>query len=248
MFTPENDLERSFIRAANEPGHRPNFLRELMDARIFIAVELSGALPAVGADKEMVLPQDMTARLRSWSQNGRSFLPFFTAPSRAHEIMKKDHAVAPEKTHELFQRYPDAQFVLNPGSEYSKEFLREEVARLLAGDFGDAVERFGIEGGTRMLLGQPAQYPSDLVAALSALFEHEPAITAAHLVQAAYGEGPPHLVIGLAAAENFDLLMQRLGPKMHAALPAEQLIDFVPTTAQPFEDYFRAATPFFKRR
>jgi hypothetical protein len=31
MFEPENDLERSLIRAVNDPAHRPDFLRKMFN-------------------------------------------------------------------------------------------------------------------------------------------------------------------------------------------------------------------------
>ena len=41
----------------------------------------------------------------------------------------------PERTRDLFARYPGAPFVLNPGSDYGKDFTPGEVQRLLAGEF-----------------------------------------------------------------------------------------------------------------
>jgi hypothetical protein len=197
MFEPENDLERSFVRAASEPAHRSDFFRALMDAQIFLALEFTGAPPVAESGGEMTLPKGTTLHLRSLTKGGQSFVPFFTAPVRARAIFKSDHIVAPEKTRDLFQRFPQAQFVVNPGSEYSKDFLRDEIARFLTGDFGAAFELVHVEEGTRLLLGQPAEYPHDVVAALSAAFEREPTIAAAHLGQAAYGDKPPNLVIAL---------------------------------------------------
>jgi hypothetical protein len=246
MFEPENDLERSFVRAANEPAHRPDFVRTLMDAEIFLALEFSGAPPVAGPDGQMTLPKGTTLTLRSLTKGNQSFVPFFSAPVRAHAIFKSDH-VAPEKTRDLFQRYPQAQFVLNPGSEYSKDFLREEVVRLLSGDFGVGFERVHVEEGTRLLIGQPAEYPDKLVAALSAAFEQEPSIAAAHLAQAAYGDKPSHLVIALDIGEDWDALMQRLGPRMRGLLPSTQVVDFVPLTGGGFESYSAPTHSLFSK-
>jgi len=248
MFEPENDLERSFVRAANEPAHRSNFFRALMDAQIFLALEFNGAPPVAEPGGEMTLPKGTTLHLRSLTKGGQSFVPFFSAPVRARAIFKSGHIVAPEKTRDLFQHFPQSQFVINPGSEYSKDFLRDEVARFLIGDFGAAFELVHVEEGTRLLLGQPAEYPHDVVLALSEAFEREPSITAAHLGQAAYGDKPPNLVIALDITGDWDALMQRLGPAMRTVLSSTQSVDFVPLTDGAFESYFRSNTqPFFRR-
>ena len=140
MFEPENDLERSLVRAANEPAHRADFFRELMDAQVFLALDFVGDPPVAGPDGEVTLPKGTTLNLRALKSGDEAFVPFFTAPSRARVIFKGEHVVVPEKTRDLFQRYPQAQFVLNPGWPVSKDFLRDEVARFMQGDFGAAHE------------------------------------------------------------------------------------------------------------
>lgn len=249
MFEPENDLERSFVRAANEPPHRPDFFRELMDAQIFLALDFAGAPPIAGPDGQMTLPKGTTLNLRALKSGDQAFLPFFTAPSRARAIFKNDHIVVPDTPRELFRRYPEAQFVLNPGWPLSKDFLRDEVARFLKGDFAPAIELVTAGEGTQILFAQPSPYPHDIVAGLSAVFQEEPAIATAYLAQIAHGGKPPHLAIAVDAAEDWDTLMQRLGPRMRTVLPPSQPIDFFPLSGGPLENNFRSQTqPFFKRR
>ena len=47
-------------------------------------------------------------------------------------VLRHSPVVAvPERTRDLFARYPGAPFVLNPGSDYGKDYTPGEVARLL---------------------------------------------------------------------------------------------------------------------
>jgi len=186
MFEPENDLERSLMRAASEPSHRAAFLRDLMDGEVFLALTASGSAPIAGPDGKMILPAGAKLELSSVRRGEEVFLPSFTAPARAHAIIPGDHVIAPDKTRDLFARYGDAQFVLNPGSDYGKEFPREEVDRLLRGDFGSDLEAVVVKKATQVLIGQPAHYPTEVVTALSAIFQDIPSVAAAYLCQVAY--------------------------------------------------------------
>jgi hypothetical protein len=249
MFEPENDLERSLMRATSEPSHRAAFLRDLMDGEIFLALLIaSGGAPIAGPDGKMVLSADAKLELSSVRRGEEVFLPFFTAPARAHAIIQGDHVIAPDKTRDLFARYPDAQFVLNPGSDYGKEFLREEVERLLRGDFGSDHEDVVVKKPTQVLIGQPAHYPTEVVTALTAIFQDKPSVDAAYLCQVAYPGEAPHLHVAVSATADWETVRQAMRPKLRAALPPDNVVDFAPLAGGAFEGYFRSETrPFFVR-
>src|SRR6201999_2600912 len=141
MFEPENDVGRLLVRAASEPSARAAFTRALMDAQIFLVLVPDGPLepPADGGVK---VPEGTRLSLRSATRGEVKLLPFFTSPLRARTWFKGEHIVAPDKTRDLFGRYGNAPFVLNPASDYGKEFTPEEVTRLLSGYFdnGDVTE------------------------------------------------------------------------------------------------------------
>jgi hypothetical protein len=190
MFEPENDIERMLMRAASEPAARPDFARALMDAEIFLAFDLGGAPIARAADGSLNLPEGATLTLRGISRGEESFAPFFTAPMRAHAVFKTDHVVAPDTTRDLFGRYPDASFVLNPGSDYGKELTPAEVKRLLAGQFDDGPQTTVIEEPEQVLLGHPKKIPDALIAALGKEFGAVPAIKGAWLMLAQRAHEP----------------------------------------------------------
>ena len=167
MFEPENDIERMLVRAAVEPAERPGFVRALMDAEIFLVLVADGGPIAPGPDGKVMIPEGTRLTVASAMRGEERLLPFFTAPSRARIWFKGDHIVAPERTRDLFGRYPDAPFVLNPGSDYGKDFTPAEVKRLLAGQFDDGPQTITIpEGGEQVLLGHPSEIPVDLIGSL----------------------------------------------------------------------------------
>src|SRR5690349_5365375 len=117
MFEPENDLERSLIRAVNEPAHRPDFLLRMLNAQTFVPLEIDGPRPPARPDGRVVLPPGAKLTFRTIRVGPLECLPFFSAASRARA---KNHArtvLAPMATRELFERYTGRHFMLNPGHE-----------------------------------------------------------------------------------------------------------------------------------
>jgi hypothetical protein len=119
-----------------------------------------------GPDGNTTIPEGTKLSLPSAMRGEESLIPFFSAPSRAKTWFTGDHLVAPDRARELFGRYPDAPFVLNPGSDYGKHFTPMEVRRLLAGVFDDGPLPITIQADQKVLLGHPREIPEALIAAL----------------------------------------------------------------------------------
>lgn len=167
MFEPENDIERMLVRASTHPSERRSFMRALLDAEIFLVLVPEGGHIVPGPDGNANIPPGTKLSMPSVTRGEDRLLPFFTRPSRARAWFEGDHIVTPDRTRDLFTRYPDAAFLLNPGSDYGKEFLPAEVKRLLAGELGEGVETITIAEGQELLLGHPREVPTDLIEALA---------------------------------------------------------------------------------
>jgi hypothetical protein len=165
MFEPENDIER-MLRASAEPAARPGFARALMDAEIFLVLISEDGQIVTGPDGKAVIPEGTRLTLASVVRGEEKLLPLFTAPSRAHSWFKGDHIVAPERTRDLFSRFPDAPYVLNPGSDYGRDFTPGEVQRMLAGLFDEGPQTRIAEAPEKVLLVHPGEIPEALIAAL----------------------------------------------------------------------------------
>ena len=166
MFEPENDIERLLMRASAEPAERPGFARALIDAQIFVVLVSDGGPIVPGPDGKVVIPEGTKLTLPNAMRGEERLIPFFTAPSRARAWFKDDHIVAPDRTRDLFARYPDLPFLLNPGSDYGKEFTPPEVKRLLAGQFDEGPRTIVTDKPQQVMLGHPKQIPFALTEAL----------------------------------------------------------------------------------
>ena len=164
MFEPENDIERLLMRASAEPAERLAFARAVMDAQIFVVLVSDGGPIVPGPDGQITIPAGTKLTLPSAMRGEERLIPFFTAPSRARTWFNGEHIVAPERTRDLFARYPDLPFLLNPGSDYGKEFTPPEVKRLLAGQFDEGPRTIVTDKPQQVMLGHPKQIPVALVA------------------------------------------------------------------------------------
>jgi hypothetical protein len=166
MFEPENDIERMLLRASAEPAARPGFARALMDAEIFLVLISEDGQIVTGPDGKAVIPEGTRLTLASVERGEEKLLPLFTAPSRAHSWFKGDHIVAPERTRDLFSRFLDAPYALNPGSDHGRDFTPGEVQRMLAGLFDEGPQTRITAAPEKVLLVHPGEIPEALIAAL----------------------------------------------------------------------------------
>jgi hypothetical protein len=139
MFEPENDLERSLIRAVNEPAHRPDFLLRMFNAQTYLAMVVEGGPLPASPDGRVVIPPGATVTPKTLHEGHQEYLQFFTSLSRARARGKGQFLIAPMVTRELFERHFGKHFMLNPGYEHAQKFSSDDVNRMLAGQFGAPV-------------------------------------------------------------------------------------------------------------
>jgi hypothetical protein len=183
MFEPENEIERLLVRAASDPFARAAFTRALMDAQIFLVMVPDGPVEQQ-PDGSVKVPEGTKLALPSATRGEVKLLPFFTSPSRARTWFKGEYIVVPDKTRDLFIRYSSAPFVLNPASDYGKEFTSDEVKRLLSGHFDDGPATEVIQKAEQVLLSHPDKVPTRLIAALGRELGALKSVRGAWLMQA----------------------------------------------------------------
>jgi hypothetical protein len=143
-----------------------------------------------------------------------------------------------------------SELILNPGSDYGKEFTREEIAGILDGSIWRS-NQFTVEKATKVLLGQPARYPQVLVEALSRLFAGKKEVQAAylaHFFNPAAGD-KPHTLIGIEATGNWDRLVAEAGMVAANVDVPDPPVDFLRMTGKAgVEDYFhKSCKPFYSK-
>jgi hypothetical protein len=244
MFEPENEIERMLMRAAQEPSERSAFAEALIDAEIIVALVPEGGRIAPGPDGKTTVPEGTRLSLPSVMRGEQRLLPFFTAPSRARAWFKGDHVATPDRTRDLFGRYPEAFFVLNPGSDYGKEFTPAEVKRLLAGHFEEGAETITLPVGEELLLGHPSDVPDELIAALSREFSAEKSIRGAWLMLAARAGHPDQTwMLGVDHAGSWSNVLAAINRAVAGQVLKGRPLDAVPLESSSLASTLRTGIP-----
>jgi len=218
VATGENELERLLKLAVTEPAHRPAFFRELLEATVLIL----GDSEQVQLGGDITLNADTPVNIQHWEkQDGGSIIPFFTSVEALQKAVEDEQPFIAMPARVLFEITQGADLFLNPKAEYGKEFYPEEVAMLLAtGGVSKPAERY-IDKDTQILLGQPEEYPSAMVDALTTLFSQRKPVRRAFLAlmhdQAV--DEKPNLLVGLEVdGEQGDIQMDVKNAFLHGRL------------------------------
>jgi SseB protein C-terminal domain len=110
---------------------------------------------------------------------------------------------------ELLKITRGARLILNPGSDFGKELLPEEVESIIDGSILRPRESYVVDRPTQVMLGQPARYPTELVEVLKRVFKRHDGVRAAflaHFVNPAK-DATAHTLIAIDAAGDWDRIV-----------------------------------------
>lgn len=244
----ENALEKSLRLAASEPAHRPEFCRLLLASTVFVL----GSSDQATEGKE-TLQAGAKIQIQNWAKSdGSPIIPFFSslgALQRAIEQQTKYMAL-PAKS--LFEMTRGSYLVLNPKSDYGKEFIPAEVEALLSDGVSNLPERRVITEATKVLMGQPANYPSAMVSSLTTLFSKHKNVKSAYLIlmHDTSRDKVPHLVVGIETEGHFEEAVRDAGVVASATSGKNESVDFIQIKygeAGVCEYMIKNVKPFYER-
>jgi hypothetical protein len=248
MFDPNNDLERSLVKASTDTSHRPQFYRDLLLSDIFVINEGGESLEI----EDGVAKQGGAIQLQSWQRDGENWTPMFSSLPRLQQSLQTEENYLRLNTKSFFEITRGSNVVLNPNLEYGKEFTTLEIASILDGSIFHAGQGYTVEKATQVLLGQPALYPTKLVESLSRLFRRLPMVKAAYLahIHDPARDEAPHTLIGIDAAGEWDRIVGDAGMVAGETMPANEIVDFVrvlPGDNGVSQYLVHETKPFYKR-
>jgi len=247
-FDPINDLERSLVKAATDPAHRPQFYRDFVGADIFVVQRG----PAPVAEEHRALSKGETLELITCEHEGKTVLPIFSSLPRLQVFIKKEACYLAMKASDFLQVTQGTTLMLNPGSDYGKEFTAKEVASILDGSLWKPSERWVVQKKTTVHIGQPASYPSELVTALSRYFQKTRQVKRAYLAHYFNPERDEkaHTLIAIEVSGDWDQVAAGAGIVANGVLVPDPPVDFTPITGEAgFKDYFRQGIkPFYEKK
>lgn len=244
-FFPENRLEALLMQAANDPGVRPEFYKELLAADLFVLI-----VPGDRPHGRYVAQEGDTLSIKGINVEGRKLIPIFTSERRLREYIEAQDNLAQLNGRVLLSMIAAQNdgAVLNPASSFGKEFTQQEVASLIDGSIFQAKQQV-LTKETKVLIGMPKEYPAKAVNALSSYFQGRPEVKKAYFAQIHMPDSgePPHLIFAIQVEGDFRPIASDLNLVFQDTLGTGQFADLIQLGQGHMDDYFKDQQPFFQR-
>ncbi len=249
MQTEQDTLENALRAAATVPAERPAFYRLLLESSIYV-IGSPDQLP----EGSTTLPAGASVQIQNWQKpDGAPVIPFFSSLAALQSAITSEqgYLLLPART--FLEMTLGATLVLNPKSDYGKEFFPDQVEALLADGVNKRPSQRVVAKETQVLLGQPREYPAAMVASLTALLVKHHNVKAAYLalMHDASTDDKPHLVIGIEADGDFAKVIREAGTVAGDTAPDGEPVDLVRVVRDEsgLSRYFIEQTkPFYERR
>lgn len=249
MNAPEDALAELLRVAAGDPGQRPEFYRALLDSTVFVIGRVEGDDSQGRAE----VPPGARLSLQNWQRpDGSPVIPFFSSLGAMKRAIQSEVHYLAVPARSLFEMTRGAALVLNPRSDHGKELLPSEIASLLQTGVIASPEQRVVPAATQVFLGQPREYPSILVSALTTLFSKHRNVKAAYLalMHDPSVDAKPHLVIGVEADGDFERVIRDAGAVVVEVAKEGDPVDFVRIEQgqRGLSEYLtRSTKPFYER-
>jgi len=129
----------------------------------------------------------------------------------------------------LLEMTIELKLILNPASPYSKEFLPSEIHALLETGMNSPLQSRVIQKETKILIGQPENYPTEMVSALTTLLAKYSEVKAAYLclMHNPSSGNTPSLVVGLEGKCNLTKVIKAADSVAADTVTKGDFVDFV---------------------
>ena len=200
----EKKLEELLIKAANEPAHRPEFYSALLKSTIYVIGDTGKNSTAAGQQN---LEAGSQINIQSWeTQDGKPVIPFFSSLETLQKSIDNELSYLALPANSFFEMTLGSTLFLNPKSDYGKEFTSNEVEQLLKNGLSQAATQRVVEEETKVLLGQPENYPTQMIDSLTQLLAKHSNVKKAYLAlmhDTSIDENP-HLIVGIEAEGDIE--------------------------------------------
>jgi hypothetical protein len=245
----ENKLEELLRIAADEPAHRPEFCSVLLQSTIFVLGD-TGERPTEHSEANLAAGSNI--RIQNWERpDGSPVIPFFSSLEVLSKSLDSENSYIELPVRSLFEMTMGATLFLNPKSDHGKEFFPQEVEQLLNNGISQIPSQRVVEKETKVLLGQPSNYPTKMVDSLTQLLVKHKEVEKAYiaLMHDRSVDEKPHLIVGLEGRGDLERAMREAGNVAGDTAPEGEAVDLL--IVKPEEvgvcQYLISTSPFYER-
>jgi hypothetical protein len=243
LFEPQNDLEKLLLRAAKDPGARPDFYRAFLNSELYVLGELVEAGHVY---------------IREVHKEGYRLIPCFSSLIRIGEYVPTGEKSVKLKGAALLDVISTSteptQVVLNPGSQSGKLFTPGEIKGLRDGTIFHQTQDLPLQAGQEVLLTLPPHPPKRFVDSLHSLLAKRPQVRRAYLAQMQVQPHPAALLVALvandeAAADDPELrrVMADCALIARETLIPGALVNYMKLGDSAMDQFFAQIEPFYEQ-
>ncbi len=242
----EYNFEELLKKAATDPSCRVEFIKRILTENLIV-------LTSNKFEGEGLIKMEVGAKINIFSYADKR-IPIFTSPERIFDkgLFKGNPQYFQAKGIDIFELLKGASLILNPYSDYGKEFNSGEIERLLDGSyFSNEPRQIVVEKATEVRIGHPVNYPTDVVKALIELYSSKPDVIAGYLawIHDTATDVPPHYIFAIDTKGDYRDVVKKAGDIVQGFLGFDEIFDFIQISNQGgISDYFLNSTqPFYTK-
>jgi len=239
-----HSFEELLKKAADEPAYRSEFIKKILTEKLVVITKEPS-----GPEGYFIAQKDTSIKILSLPDGS---IPVFTSTERIFDkgVIKEQVNFVEFKGEDLFNLVKGAKLILNPYSDYGKKFTAEEIQNLLNGKYFDQnSQQITVKKDTKVAIGQPAVYPTEMVKSLAKLFSNNSEVTAAYLgwIYDPTSGDPPHYILAIKVAADWGNINKEAGFIAQQFLDATEIIDIIQIKGKDsfLNDYFVNTKPFY---
>jgi hypothetical protein len=240
-----DNIEDLLKRASTEPGLRPHFYKSLLDSELIVLTNNLIEEPGIKKTEK-----NTTLSIFAF-EDGK--IPVFTSTDRIFDkgIIKEKVSFIGMNGKTLFESTKGLTLLLNPYSDYGKELLATEIDNLLTGKMfqPDAIEK--IKKSSKIRLGQPSEFPTDMVKSIKAYCSKRNEIELAYIamIERPDTNEPPHLLVALKINKNEEQIFGEISQAIKPHIKEGDFVDFMPlsTDKSGTSGYFYTIDPIYEK-
>ncbi len=214
----ENRLEALLALAAEEPAHRPEFYRVLLESEVYVISDLEQKDEGQGD----LTTCDTLSILTICADDSDPIIPFFTAVDKLTRFAEFQSQWIGINARNLFILTKGATLVLNPQSRFAHPFYPAMIEALLSSGIHHACRQTTSQAYTGVSIGPPEPYPSKMVDSLIIFFAARPDVTTAYVALKQEAEDRrPHLLVGIDAGNDVEHIIREAGSVALDTVPDE---------------------------
>ena len=248
MTETQNALEKALMLAADDPASRPDFYKILLESEVFLLG--FGDTPGEGLT---TFAEGSKLSIVNWEKkDGTPVIPFFTSLKALQSTLKEEAQFVSMPARDFFELTKGSDLYLNPTLDYGKEFFPHEVEALLETGINHVSTQRVVQKQTRVQLGQPADYPTEMISALTSLLSRHSNVEAAYLclMHDPNVDQQPALLIGLEGDGSLEEVMKEAGSIAADTAPSGKPVDFteIKRNDSGVSKYmYESVDPFYER-